>query len=334
MWESFRKDVYLCILMIFLLTNILQYVRLFLLGGVERFPKLYTSERVSVCGFFMLITTQRRRKMTKWILATIALTISAITPVSMGAVYFDDSVSHPISNNTYHGATVYLDSKGARTPGTSINMTGGSVGSLNAYNNSSINMTGGHADFIEAHNDATVTIAGGVVHSLIKAQDDASVTLAGGSALNGLLASHNSKIIMSGGYAYYALYGDDNATISMTGGQAANIIAYGSSTVTVSGGLISGGFEQSQNGIIYLDGYNFQVIDPSGNKTTLSNGDKLRDFVTYTGTITGVLADGSVLNNIFSAGGRAGTGDIVIIPEPASLSLLGLGGLLLSRRRQ
>ena len=95
-----------------------------------------------------------------------------------------------------------------------------------------------------------------------------------------------------------------------------------------------------QNGTIYLQGSDFEISGQS-----LSYGDKLSNFGTlvynsnsdyYTGTITGTLSDGSDLNSTFyihNLENLAGTGDIIIIPEPITLTLLGLGGLLIRKRR-
>jgi len=47
--------------------------------------------------------------------------------------------------------------------------------------------------------------------------------------------------------------------------------------------------------------------------------------------LTGTLRNGDPLNSKFRIGSSA---KIVLVPEPATLLLIGLGGLMLSRRRQ
>ena len=135
----------------------------------------------------------------------------------------------------------------------------------------------------------------------------------------------------------------NNSTMTMTGGSIAlDLLASDNSIVTVSGGDIGHIIVAFYNSTIYLDGTNFQIDDQ-----TLSYGDKLSDFVPlvissdgtrdlFKGNITGTLADGTALDNKFyihNKGIYEGNGDIIIIPEPCSLALLSLGGLLLRRRK-
>ena len=47
--------------------------------------------------------------------------------------------------------------------------------------------------------------------------------------------------------------------------------------------------------------------------------------------LTGTLDNGGVINNDFKIGGSVAS--IVLVPEPMSISLLGLGGLMLRKRK-
>lgn len=77
----------------------------------------------------------------------------------------------------------------------------------------------------------------------------------------------------------------------------------------ISGGVIGGMLEVVDNGIMRLYGKEFRVTDLNGVTTPLKPGDSLREFASlvseegqppyYTGTITGTLVYGSVLNNTF-----------------------------------
>lgn len=126
--------------------------------------------------------------------------------------------------------------------------------------------------------------------------------------------------------------------LSISGGSVDFLQAWHNPTITLSGGSVNiirvGG-----NGIVYLVGTDFKV-----DGKTLSYGDKVGDFISltgdggdpfYFGTITGTLSDGSVLDcdfKIYNTGFNAGIADIVIIPEPATLFLLSLGGVLMRRK--
>lgn len=138
-----------------------------------------------------------------------------------------------------------------------------------------------------------------------------------------------------------SLYAFNNSTVTMTGGTITNVLGtYGDGTVTLLGGILNGPLDARENGAIYLNGTGFTV-----NGTALVNGDKLSDFVSliengdydhYTGIIAGTLANGTVLNNaffIFNTGAHAGTANIYVVPEPATMCLLALGGLISRRKR-
>lgn len=153
--------------------------------------------------------------------------------------------------------------------------------------------------------------------------------------------------LVSGG-SVAAIDAFNNATVTMSGGSISfDLVAHDNATITLSGGSVSETIVALINSTIYLDGTDFEVTDLAGKTTSLSYGDVLSDFGTlavdhlghdyYIGNITGTLADGfSTLNNTFyisNSGDPAGTANIVIIPEPCTLLLLGLGGLVLCKRK-
>lgn len=220
--------------------------------------------------------------------------------------YIDDGSSHLFDNAIYHADWFWIDSLIANVPSTHIDIIdGGQVYSFFAHNNATITMSGGSVHTMDAYDSSTITILDGLSYG-IRSYNNSNVTVLGGEV---------------GGY-FYAL---DNSFIN------------------ISGGSINGELRAYYNGIIYLVGSGFEVDGQA-----LSYGDRLSDFGTYYeninygygyhyGTITGTLSDGSALNSLFkiySTGIWGGTCDIIIIPEPTTLSLLALGAMLARRRRK
>ena len=253
------------------------------------------------------------------------LVVLAVNPVAMAdpEIDLDDGGFHTFDDNTYQGISIRADFSVANDPGTHLNLVNnGIVGSLHVYNNAGITMSGGLAEgVIGAGDNSTVDVSGGTIGSHLIATDNSIINLTGGLVGSSLEAWHDSSIYMLGGSVGDNLSTWDNASITISGGTVGNI------------------FSIKNNGVIYLDGTGFEV---DGNP--LVYGDKLSNFGTriengiydyFTGTITGILSDGSALNNlfmIFNVESLAGTGDIIIIPEPATMLLLGLGGLMLRKK--
>ena len=148
----------------------------------------------------------------------------------------------------------------------------------------------------------------------------------------GQLAAHGqSQIVMNGG------------TITVLGPGGGSINAWDSATIEVRGGTFSALMTQFDNhasgiaggGTIYLYGDKF-----SDDGHPMQYGQSLRDYAAIsgpnlTGTVTGRLLDGLLINTpfIITAGANGPGGDIIVVPEPATLCLLALGGLVLRKKR-
>ncbi len=235
----------------------------------------------------------------------VTLAIVVLNTSSKAAITIDDGLSHPINDATYQNDFVRLDYYTANSPGTHVELSGdGSVDQLYLHNTSTLNMTGGTVgNLLRGWDNSTLNISGGVIDKF-HALDSSTVTISGGTIQNEFLVGFDS-------------------TVTMTGGSFESIRAY-------------------HDGIVYLVGSDFKVDGQA-----LSEGDKLSEFGTfyhsipigsgsvlnyYSGTITGTLLDGSYLNDTFYVA-SAGASDIIIVPEPCSLVFLGLGGLVLRRRK-
>lgn len=241
------------------------------------------------------------KKMKKSFMFVAAIVLFAVSGTAIaGTVNIADGLLHTINNGTYAGDTVNLDVT-AQSPATEVELvSGGDVSSLIAWNTSGIEMTGGHAGSIIAYNNSEVFVDAGTIGT-------------------NLSAYHNTYLEMTGADVGGNIYAVDNGVVS------------------ISGGSFDGFLQASSNAMIYLHGSNFQVGGVS-----LVSGDMLSDFglfngSAYTGYLTGQLEDGSYIDNdfvVYNTGTYSGTADImVLIPEPATVLLLGLGGLLLKKRK-
>jgi len=223
--------------------------------------------------------------------------------VAYDYVYIDDGESHVIGDATYQNSYVILDYHIANNPGTYFHIVnGGNIWQFSTCNNSTIKVDGGSISYgITGSSNSEIVVNGGTIGT-IWAYGHTSVAVNGGAINGWILAS-------------------DNSMVQIRGGMFANL----------------SDLAASSSGTIYLYGSNFSV-----GGVELNYGDSLRDygvvggpnFNDLTGVITGTLLDSSLLNCEFSVPlNNPGGADIIVIPEPATVCLLALGGLFLRRRR-
>jgi hypothetical protein len=176
--------------------------------------------------------------------------------------------------------------------------------------------------------DSAVNISGGSV-----SVGDAYAGTANGIYIaNGTLNISSGSVSVGSGYAGSAYLLDIiNSTANISGGSLSAGIVAGSatllyvadSTLSISGGNLSVGTDST--GLYVTDG----TVNISGAAFNYGLG----PVSTTSGTLTGVLDDGTPLNLSFI---QTGANEIVLIPEPSTWVLVGLGlsALLLFRRRK
>jgi hypothetical protein len=93
------------------------------------------------------------------------------------------------------------------------------------------------------------------------------------------------------------------------------------SLTTISGGVISAPLVLNSSARVIFEGSNFAVNGAPAAYGTILAG---------SGRITGTLLDGNTLSTQFQISDNA---SIVLVPEPATLLILDLGGIMLKRMR-
>lgn len=129
---------------------------------------------------------------------------------------------------------------------------------------------------------------------------------------------------MHGGTMGTNLYGNYQSCITVSGGHVqGNVSSTIDSSVSISGGTFDGYLHAGDNGLLTIIGSDFAV---DGQPAPFGQYVGERE-----GILTGVLANGDLIDNWYY-GTQNGT--LILIPEPATLLLLGLGVPILSGLRR
>jgi hypothetical protein len=220
---------------------------------------------------------------------------------------FNDGGTHIINYAVYE--PVYVD-QSAPGVGTKVDLLDG--GLIQAW--------------IDAHQDSRVNILGGRVSGSVNAYGASHIAVVGGEIGGPVYCRENSRLDISGGSMGAWVQSLSSSEVTISGGEINLFVeAWDNSRVTISGGTIGGRIAAIRDGLITLVGSNFAV-----NGTPVGYGDFASDYA-INGTLTGILANGDILNNTFSLIHPGA--DITFIPEPGTILLLGLGGLGVLRKR-
>lgn len=185
---------------------------------------------------------------------------------------------------------------------------------------------GNNLDTVTVTNSTKVTLlpSGSIDRKLI-AFDASEITMLGGSVGTDLFAYGHSKISLSGGTVGSTFWAYGSATLNMSGGSVPVLKLENYSTAIMYGGSVVLGLSVKNNSSLTLKGSNFAINgSPAAyGKYTAADYTNLR--------LTGTLENGDLLDNNISIYDNANI--ILAIPEPATLLLFGLGGLVLRRRK-
>ncbi|MFH1614525.1 MAG: PEP-CTERM sorting domain-containing protein [Planctomycetota bacterium] len=228
-------------------------------------------------------------------------------------VYFNDGGTHTIGYaiNDY---VQILDSPGGGHTTLSVNSGGFIAQTLSAKDNSQVTIYGGEmGDDLCVYDNAIVTVLSGRIDDHFLLFNDSQVTISGGEMGLGIETYDASKVIISGGVISDWVAANNFSEVYISGGSiATDLVATKNSIITIFGsdfaidGLTVGYGELSS---ILGNDYN---IDPARR-------------------LTGTLENGQSIDNDFYIGFSA---KIVLVPEPATLLLLGLGAVILRKKHR
>jgi hypothetical protein len=277
----------------------------------------------------------------------IGLMVVGLSNITVHAsIIFNDGSLHEI--NTILNDTIEVKNNFWNETTTVNLLSGGWVDEIRAYEDSLINVLGGQigealfsGSNVYAYDTSRVNFSGGEIVRYLIAEDYGYINFSGGEVGRSMYGYDNSQIAISGGIVQEDLYLYGGAT--MTDGQIiSNIEAFGN--IAISGGSVGGNLDAHENSYVYISGGQISgYLGVSFGSTVIMDGmnfvlDGHNVFGEITnpldeinsGHVTGTYFDNSAVDVYLQMQPGA---SITFIPEPATICLLGLGGLLLRRKK-
>lgn len=248
-------------------------------------------------------------------------------PKAGATIVFDDGLLH-IINYTINEAVQIYDTSFWEEPTTVHLVYGGSINNTVVVRDTSeFVVFDGTVDEIISWNRSNVEISGGIVDEL-KPQESSSVNILGGYIGGEFLwVYHTAQIDFSGGEVGGEMYLTESGYLNMIGGLIdGRLSVTGNSEAIVSGGIFGEDIHLADNGVLTIVGSNFFIDGQPAPYGTYDAGLNGR-----TGVLEGILANGDPINNTVEI--LMDSTLILAIPEPSTLLLLGLGAVMLRKRR-
>jgi hypothetical protein len=211
-----------------------------------------------------------------------------------------------------------------------INVLGGYIWWLRSFKSSQVNICSGSIRWFDSHDSSRVDISDGLISKYFASYDSSQVDISGGSIYE-LDSCHFSQVNISGGSIDW-FHSSNSSQVDISGGSINNSFgSSGSSQVNIFGGSVSTDLLLYDQSKIQIFGFDFAVDGQPfgyGELTSIFGGWPWNEPHRR---LTGTLLSGELIDNDFLIGQNA---RIVLIPEPASAIMLGLGGLFFVLRRK
>jgi len=281
----------------------------------------------------------RTRNLTIWVMVMVCATFFSGLPEVSATIVYDFGGEYDIDFPVNDSVRVYNN---ANDEPTTVNLLpNGSVTWMDVWDTSQINIAGGliggsiFGQFF-AHDDSIVTFSSGVVENAFEIMGNNQTTITGGSIGYNFQSNDYAQASISNTSIGYQVSIQDHSRISIDattvdgiveswhdsevdilGGEMLdNVVARNNSSIDITGGNLHGIIDVYDDAVITLYGSNFNY-----SYGAITNS---------TGILTGTLANGNPINNRFYVHDNA---SIVLVPEPATLLLLGFGAAVLRRKR-
>jgi len=252
---------------------------------------------------------------------------------AIGTIYLNDGGIHDIDYKIEDSLWVDYGTPGLYT---TVNwLDGGKISdALCGYKNSRISISGGTVRNLNSWDSSQVDVSGGSIYAYLVSCDSSQVDIFGGSICE-LCSYHSSQVDISGGsISEFGSY--DSSHVKISGGSISGewLRSYDTSQVDISGGSIGVDalFELCDESMVQIFGYDFAVDGQPvgyGELTSIHGGHPYNEPLRH---LTGTLLSGEFIDKDFRIGHDAKI--VLTIPEPATVLLLGLGGLALRKRRR
>jgi hypothetical protein len=221
----------------------------------------------------------------------------------------NDGGTHNIDSKYANGIVIGNSSSGAAT---TVNIvSGGSVPNFTITGDSYLNILSGSsiAEGGDAYDNAQINIQGGEI------------------GVGGVGVHNNVRFSMISGTINQWIRAYDDSVVDISGGIIRNeVMAYDSSIITISNGQIGQVLQiLSIDSVVTILGTNFS-LDGSSVHGEIFN---TMPYTNYYGHLTGYYLDGDPINMNLEM--QPGT-SITLVPEPATLLLLGLGAVMLRKK--